>query len=462
MKRYISLLLMMVVAVGVLSCTKTETDGAYETVPPGPVSNVQYEPDFGGGILTYTIPTDSDFLYVRAEFTIENGMTISRTSSRYNNSLELTGMGNGPYEVSLYAVDVNGNESEPTVCTVTPKGATVGPISQTLQLIPGFGMFYILVENEFNTIIDIKLDLWVNNEMVKDPPTFTSSASEDRIEVKGLQRDVEYTIDVKVVDNRYGYESDMVTYYNMTILYDDTLNMKPLRVIEDPDLYGNQWDDSLDYPDNQNMNNYKGAPKTVVTVDGVPTARNKLYKFSEFRNARIRHNEASLYLFWDGKRETHFETGDWDEGEGPDWPWNYFIDMGREVQISRFRIWQPEPCAFGRMAGGCRSFEMWGSNDPNPEDGLLDDWTLIGKYTIKVPANEIDKQIEIEEGTEFQIDSDNPQFSRTFRYWRFRGISDWPVTNNPGDRYWASGRLSDIMLLGKEVGADDTEQSVKQ
>ena len=454
MKRYITLFLAVVLAAGIIGCTKTETPGARETVSPGPVSNVKYEADYGGGVLTYTIPSDADFLYVRAEYTIDNGMTISRTSSRFNNSVELTGMGVGPYQVALYAVDVNGNESEPTLYTVQPKGATVDPISKTIKLIPGFGLFYILVKNKFNTVVDVKLDLWVNNQKVKDPPTFTTSATEDRIEVKGLERDVEYTIDVKIVDNSYGYESEMVTYSNMSILYDDTLNMKPLKIIDDPRLYGDQWDQSLNYPDNQNLNNYTGAPKTVLWQDGAPVARNKMYKFSEFRNARIRHNEASIYLFWDGRPDTHFETGDWDVGQGPDWPWCYFIDMGREVQISRFCIWQVEPCAFGRMAGGLRSFEMWGSNDPTPEDGLLDDWELIGKYTIKVPADEIDKQIEIEEGTEFQIDPDNPKFSRTFRYWRFRGLSDWPVTTNPGDRYWASGRLSDIMLLGKEVDAN--------
>lgn len=431
-------------------------------MPPGPVSNVTYEPGYGGGILSYTIPNDPDFLYVRAEFTIENGMTISRTSSRFNNSVELTGMDVGPYEVRLYAVDVNGNESEPTLYTVQPLGATVNPIGETLELVPGFGLFYILLENDYGTVVDIKLDLWVNNEKIKDAPTFTTSAKSDRVEVKGLQRDVEYTIDVKVVDNRYGYESEVITYSNMKILYDDTLDMKPLKIIDDPRLYGNQWDPSLKYPDNQNLNNYEGAPINTITQDGAKVSISKLYQFREFRNARIRHNEASIYLFWDGRPDTHFETGDWDKGEGPDWPWCYFIDMGREVQISRFRIWQVEPCAFGRMAGGLRSFEMWGSNDPNTADGILDDWTLIGKYSFKVPANEIDKQIEIEEGTEFQIDADNPQFSRTFRYWRFRGMSDWPVTTNPGDRYWASGRLSDIMLLGKEIKPETDEASVNQ
>ena len=449
MKRYISLLLMAAMSVGVISCTKTITEEAYEKVPPGPVSNVEYEPDYGGGILSYTIPNDPDFLYVRAEFTIENGMTISRTSSRFNNFVELTGMGVGPYDVRLYAVDVNGNESEPVLFHVEPKGATVGPISETIELTPGFGLFYISLQNEFNTVVDIKLDLWVNNEKIKDAPTFTTSAKSDRVEVKGLQRDVEYTIDVKVVDNRYGYESEVITYSNMQILYDDTLDMKPLRSIDDPELYGNQWDKSLKFPDDKNVNAYEGAPIDVVTVNGKQKGWKSVYAFSEFRNGRIRHTDGSLYRFWDGLRDTHFESGDWSEEKGPGWPWNYFIDMGREVQISRFRVWQVEPCAFNRNPGGCKTFEMWGSNDPNPEDGILDDWTLIGRYTFVVPANEIDKQIEIEEGTEFQVGIDDPQFSRTFRYWRFRGIADWVV---PGIKPWYSGRLADIILLGKEVG----------
>ena len=60
-----------------------------------------------------------------------------------------------------------------------------------------------------------------------------------------------------------------------------------------------------------------------------------------------------------------------------------------------------------------------------------------------------DMQKEFEEGTEFLIDEDNPKFSRTFRYWRFVGVSDWPPA--AGGRYWASGRLAEITLMGKEV-----------
>ncbi len=459
MKRYITLFLAVVLAAGIIGCTKTETPGARETVSPGPVSNVKYEADYGGGVLTYTIPSDADFLYVRAEYTIDNGMTISRTSSRYNKNLELTGMNEGPYLVKLYAVDVNGNESEPVEIEVDPLGATVGPISETLSITPGFGLFYINVENEFGTIVDVCVDLWVDNKLVATQ-TYTTAAEADRMKIDNLERDTKYTLDVKVRDNRYAYESGTTEFGNYQVLADDTLDMKPLRVIEDPELYGPEnWDYTLTVP-TQNLNNVKGAPKTQIKISGKTVQSKNYYTFDKFRNAAYKHNEGGVYLFWDGRSDTHFESGDYDVGQGPDWPWCYFIDMGRQVQLSRFRIWQVGGSHFGANSGGCKTFEFWGSNDPNPGDGLLSElisdpestsngWVLIGRYTFRVPSNDIDMQKEFEEGTEFLIDEDNPKFSRTFRYWRFVGVSDWPAA--AGGRYWASGRLAEIALMGKEV-----------
>lgn len=459
MKHYITLLWAAVLAVGVIGCTQSESDDTRETVPPGPVSNVQYEASYGGGVLTYNIPSDKDFLYVRAEYTIDNGMTISRTSSRYNKSLELTGMDLGPYLVKVYAVDVNGNESEPVEIEVEPLGATVGPISETLSITPGFGLFYINVENEYGTIVDVCVDMWVDNKLIATR-TFTTAAVAERVKIDDLKDDIKYTLDVKIRDNRYAYESEVTEFGNYQVLSDDTLDMKPLKVVEDPDLYGpDNWDYTLTIP-TQNLNKYQGAPKTQITISGMKVQSSTYYKFDKFRNAAIRHNEGGVYLFWDGRTDTHFESGDYDVGQGPDWPWCYFVDMGRKVQLSRFRIWQVGGSHFGVNSGGCKTFEFWGSNDPNPADGLLSEldsdpestsngWVLIGRYTFRVPASDIDIQKEFEEGTEFYIDEDNPKFSRTFRYWRFVGVSDWPAAS--GGRYWASGRLAEIVLMGKEV-----------
>jgi len=462
MKRYITLFLAVVLAAGIIGCTKTETPGARETVPPGPVSNVKYEADYGGGVLTYTIPNDADFLYVRAEYTIDNGMTISRTSSRYNKNMELTGMNEGPYLVKLYAVDVNGNESEPVEVEVSPLGATVGPISETLSITPGFGLFYINVENEFGTIVDVCVDLWVDNKLVATQ-TYTTAAEADRMKIDNLKRDTKYTLDVKVRDNRYAYESGTTEFGNYQVLADDTLDMKPLRVIDDPELYGPEnWDYTLKIND-RNLNKYQGAPKTEVTVLGGKRVQSaSYYKFDMFRNAAIRHNEGGVYLFWDGRTDTHFESGDYDKGQGPGWAWCYFIDMGRQVQLSRFRIWQVGGSHFGANSGGCKTFEFWGSNDPNPADGLLSEmnpnkpiestsrgWVKLGRFTFRIPPTDVDMQKEFEEGSEFYIDEDNPQFSQTFRYWRFVGVSDWP--HAPGGREWYSGRLAEIVLMGREV-----------
>ena len=66
MKHYISFIAAAILMVGVTSCGKTESDDTRETVPPGPVSDVSFTPDYGGGTFSYTIPSDEDFLYVRS------------------------------------------------------------------------------------------------------------------------------------------------------------------------------------------------------------------------------------------------------------------------------------------------------------------------------------------------------------------------------------------------------------
>jgi hypothetical protein len=118
--------------------------------------------------------------------------------------------------------------------------------------------------------------------------------------------------------------------------------------------------------------------------------------------------------------------------------------MGREVKLSRFRIWQVGGSQW--RPGGCQTFEMYGSNDKDPSNGILDDWTLIGRFTFQKPQDEMAEEKEFKEGTEFWIDEEEPRFSRTFRYWRFKGIRDFD-----GNDKWQSGRLAEIDLYGKEV-----------
>ena len=63
LRYYIVLFMASLLAAGAVSCTKSESDDTREKVPPGPISNVRFTPDYGGGTIYYDIPSDEDFLY---------------------------------------------------------------------------------------------------------------------------------------------------------------------------------------------------------------------------------------------------------------------------------------------------------------------------------------------------------------------------------------------------------------
>ena len=86
----------------ILSCSKNED---VDSTPPGIITNVSVVPTNGGGIISYTLPSDSDVSYVRAEYTNSQGEDVFRVASKYNTSLEVNGLNQtSPIKVILYVV----------------------------------------------------------------------------------------------------------------------------------------------------------------------------------------------------------------------------------------------------------------------------------------------------------------------------------------------------------------------
>lgn len=67
--------------------TSCSDDDEKDTMAPGQISNVRFVPNYGGGYFLYDIPEDPDFLYVRADYTVDSGEKVSKTSSTYNDTL---------------------------------------------------------------------------------------------------------------------------------------------------------------------------------------------------------------------------------------------------------------------------------------------------------------------------------------------------------------------------------------
>ena len=101
-----------------ISCDENESG---DTVAPGSITIENIVPTNGGGIISYSLPSDSDILFVRAEYTNSLGDDVYRVSSSHNNSVEIDGLNQDtPINVRLYVVDESQNISDPTEVEFTP------------------------------------------------------------------------------------------------------------------------------------------------------------------------------------------------------------------------------------------------------------------------------------------------------------------------------------------------------
>ena len=93
MKHQITLFLIFILLL-VVSCGE-EPIGQIpiDNVAPGKVSDVKVKNVKGGAILTYKLPKDEDLLYVKAIYSLRDGIINEAKSSLYTDTLKLYGFG---------------------------------------------------------------------------------------------------------------------------------------------------------------------------------------------------------------------------------------------------------------------------------------------------------------------------------------------------------------------------------
>ena len=421
-KHHIALLAACVLATGVISC-KTESDDAREKVAPKPITSAEFTPMNGGGYFKYTIPDDEDFLYVRAEYTIDNGQVISRSSSVYTDSLIISGLGTvKPYEVKLYACDYFANESAPYSMTVTPLEPNVKAVAETVSVRAGFANLVVELENVAEETVDIYIDLAAQDGSGrKATRIFTSKLPKDKLLITGLEP-IPYSVTVYLKD-KYDNATEPVDYGTRTPLTDYELAKDTWGFLRDNLLYGSNWDRSINKP----VAEYQG-----------------MYHKDSMMNAAEFKFESSIYKFWDG-----YTDGGEDKAMGlysffhsgtSSYPFSYFIDMGREIKVSRMRIWQRYDYRW--TSHGPKIIDLYISNDKTPDNGILEGWEFLGRYTLEKPALEAEATQEFLDGSEFWIYPAEAAFSPAFRYLRFKCVDDF------GDGY--VGCLAELTLYGED------------
>lgn len=339
-------------------------------VAPGPVSNVEVENLPGAATLTYTLPGDTDLLYVKAQYTTKNGIVRESKATYYDNKITVVGFADtSAYEVSLYAVDQGENESEPVVVTVHPKEPPYLIVWDSLQTAPDFGGINVAFKNADGN--DIAIVLLADDSLGNFVPfnTYYTNLREGNFSTRGFDS-VETTFGVYVRD-RWNNISDTLM-----------VKLKPFFEMQ------------LD--------------RTKMV--GVPLPN----------DAPLGYGGQIAYLF-DGilTNNGYYHTSD--DARMPQW---FTFDMGVKAKLSRLTWWMRQD--FYYSLHNPRNVEIWGSNDPS-SDGSWTNWVLLATHEqIKpsgLPAGQL-SQADIDAATAGETVT-FPLNSPPVRYIRFKTLRNW-------------------------------------
>jgi hypothetical protein len=372
MKQVISFITL--IAVGLFAWTACND---YERVPvdsdptvPGQVSNAQVERLPGAIKLTYNMPDDPVLSYIQAECLI-NGTLRQVKSSAYQNNLTIEGFADtAVYQVNLYSVSRSEVLSKPVVLQVKPKSPPFQDVFKNISLIPDFGGATVTFKNPDEADLAItlmyidSLGYWTNGET-----TYTSKL-EGQLSLRNM--DTIPTVFGVYIRDRWN---------NMT----DTLVQELTPIYE------------------QQLDRLKVRPY-VLPTDEPPAFGWTLDKL------------------WDGltSEGNGFHTG------SEKWPQWVTFDLGVTAKFSRFRWWQRKDYGLEFADRNVKTFEVWGSNNPNL-DGSWDSWTyLLTAKSVKpsgLPIGQLsdeDRQL-IADGQEHIFPADVP----ACRYIRLKVTETW-------------------------------------
>ena len=377
-----------------LGCNEKENQ---DSTPPGSLTIESVTPTNGGGILTYSLPNDSDILFVRAEYTNSLGNDVYRVSSSHNNSIEIDGLNqNTPISVRLFVIDENENISEPTDVEFTPLPSFIYLVQESISISPTLGGVNIEWENIAEKTVYVHLH--IVNAGEEEIRILSSDKEFENISVRGLES-VEMTFLTKVEDFD-GNITDLEEKATISPLFEEMIDKSTWTLMSQLSVDGNAWEGETD-------NFWDDIVDTAET-----------------------NSDNSYFIIW---RDAN--------GGVLNWPLDIVINLNKNVKIHRLKVWQrafwyngPTGIPYYYQEENIRSFDLYASENSQ-------DWTLLGQYDIgdpsdqdgNIPQDFIDAAAN---GHDFDLEG----VSDKFRYLKFS------ITSNYGSDTYVHG--SEITLWG--------------
>ena len=394
MKTIKILAILLIPIITLIGCKDDENQ---DSTPPGSLTIENITPTNGGGIISYTLPNDSDILFVRAEYTNSLGIDVYRVSSSHNDSIEIDGLNqNTPVQVRLFVIDENENMSQPVEVEFTPLPSFIFLVQESISIAPELGGVKIEWDNIAEKTVYVHLHIVNGGE--EEIRILSSNSASESIFVRGLES-VEMTFLTKVEDFD-GNITDLEEKATLTPLFEEMIDKSTWTLMSQLSVNGNAWE----------------GETTAFWDDIVDTAET--------------NSDNSYFIIWRDQN-----------GGTLDWPLDIVINLNKNVRIHRFKVWQrafwyngPTGIPYYYQEENMRSFDLYASNNSV-------DWTLLGQFDIGDPSDEngnipqdfIDTAAD---GHDFDLEG----VSEKFNYLKFS------ITSNYGSDTYVHG--SEITLWG--------------
>ena len=276
--------------------TACEENESQDSTAPGVLVVDEIIPTNGGGIITYSLPDDSDVLFVRAEYTNSLGVDVYRVSSSYNNSIEIDGLNQTtPVSVNLFVVDESENISQAVEVEFTPLPSFIFLVQESIELTPDLGGVKIEWENTAEKTVYVHLKIVVGED--EETRILSSESPQESLFVRGLES-VETSFFTKVEDFD-GNITELEEKGVLTPLFEEQIDKSTWTLMSQLSVNGNAWEGST----------------TAFWDDVVDTAET--------------NSDNSYFIIWRDQN-----------GGTLDWPLDIVINLNKNVRVHRFKVWQ--------------------------------------------------------------------------------------------------------------------------
>lgn len=388
-------ILLLILALVFISCRKEEHKPLFTKGEPEPITQYSVENLPGMSKIRFTL-TDKNTLYVKAVYTLKDGLTREAKASKYGNELIVDGFAESrDYTVKVYAVSGDEKESVPIDVIVHPLTPPYLAVKQNLKWDPDFGGGYIQAENPSKASLLIGM-------LTRDSVT--------------------------------GNWVEVTNYYTESQNINFSFRGFPAKETEFALYVRDQW---LNYSDTI-FKTY--APWEEKMIDMSRLSNSQINNFSLPGDAPTRSGYPKSLMF-DGAWANY--TQGWYSLGSLIFPVSITIQLPGTFQLSRFRYMQNLNLPYA--SANPKHIKVWGSLNPNMNGDFDDSWFLLGEYdnwkpSGLPPGQNSDEDLRLAtEGNEFTF----PRESQAVKYLRIQILSSWQTRDFT--------YIAELQMWGREI-----------